>query len=88
MSEPDQLFLLNEGKLSWQTIQVRLSALRFLYTRTLKQRWFDTEVAKPKIRRKLPDVWSREEVAALLDITKNLKHRALLGILYGAGLRI
>jgi hypothetical protein len=24
-------------------------------------------------------VWSREEVAALLDITQNLKHRALLG---------
>ena len=83
-----QLYLLNERKLAWHTIQVHVSALRFLYVRTLKQHWFDTEVTKPKIRRKLPVVWSREEVAALLDITKNLKHRALLAILYGAGLRI
>jgi site-specific recombinase XerD len=83
-----QLYLLNERKLAWQTIQVRVSALRFLYVRTLKQRWFDTEVTKPKIRRKLPVVWSREEVAALFAIARNLKHRAVLGLLYGAGLRI
>ena len=61
-----QLYLLNERKLAWHSIQVHVSALRFLYVRTLKQRWFDTEVTKPKIRRKLPVVWSREEVAALL----------------------
>jgi integrase/recombinase XerD len=49
-----QLYLLNERKLAWHSIQVHVSALRFLYVRTLKQRWFDTEVTKPKIRRKLP----------------------------------
>jgi transposase len=76
-----QLYLLNERKLAWHSIQVHVSAVRFRYVRTLKQRWFDTEVTKPKIRRKLPVVWSREEVAALLDITRNLKHRALLGLL-------
>jgi site-specific recombinase XerD len=43
------------------------SALKFLYTRTLKQTWFDQEVIKPKVRRKLPTVGSREEVCALLD---------------------
>ena len=82
-----QLYLLNERKLAWPTIQVRLAGLRFFYTRTLKQSWFDTDVAKPKVRRKLPVVWSREEVTALLDATRNLKHRALLATLYGAGLR-
>jgi integrase/recombinase XerD len=81
------LYLLNERKFAWQTLQVRRSALKFLYTRTLKRTWFDAEVVKPKVRRKLPVVWSREEVRALLDITVNSKHRAPLAMYYSAGLR-
>jgi site-specific recombinase XerD len=81
------LHLLNERKLTWGTIQGCRSALKFLYTRTLKQTWFDQEVIKPKVRRKLPTVWSREEVSALLDATTSTKHRALLALYYGAGLR-
>ena len=39
------------------------------------------------MRRKLPTVWSREEVCALLDAPMNTKHRALLALYYSAGLR-
>ena len=81
------LYLLDERKLSWGTLQCARSALKFLYTRTLKQTWFDQEIIKPKVRRKLPTVWSREEVCALLDATANTKHRALLAVYYSAGLR-
>jgi site-specific recombinase XerD len=81
------LYLLNERKLAWGTIQGARSALKFLYTRTLKQTWFDQEIIKPKVRRKLPTVWSREAVCALLDATTNTKHRALLALYYSAGLR-
>src|SRR5271157_6632619 len=81
------LYLLNERKLAWGTIQGARSALKFLYLRTLKQTWFDQEVIKPKVRRKLPTVWSREEVCALLDATTNTKHRTLLALYYSAGLR-
>jgi integrase/recombinase XerD len=81
------LHLLNERKLAWGTIQGARSALKFLYMRTLKQTWFDQEIIKPKVRRKLPTVWSREEVCALLDATTNAKHRALLALYYSAGLR-
>jgi integrase/recombinase XerD len=82
-----QLHLLNEKKLAWSSIRLRLSALKFLYTRVLKQPWFDQEVAKPKERRKLPTVLSREEVRTLLDAIVNLKHRALLATMYATGLR-
>src|SRR6201998_1019070 len=81
------LHLLNERKLAWGTIQGARSALKFLYTRPLKQTWFDQEVIKPKIRRKLPTVWSREEECALLDAEMNTQHRALLALYYSAGLR-
>jgi site-specific recombinase XerD len=80
------LHLLNKRKLAWGTIQEARSALKFLYVRTLKQTWFDQEVIKPKVRRKLPTVWSREEVRALLDAEMNTKHRAL-ALYYSAGLR-
>jgi integrase/recombinase XerD len=82
-----QLHLVHEKKLSWSTLQVRVAALRFFYTQTLKQDWFVQEVARPKVRRKLPTVLSREEVTALLDATPNLKHRTLLATLYATGLR-
>src|ERR1700730_2354755 len=72
-----QLYLLDERKLAWSTLQQRTAALKFFYTRTLKQNCFVQQVAKPKVRRPLPTVLSREEVTALLDATLNLKHRTL-----------
>ena len=36
----------------------------------------------------LPSILSQEEVVLLLRVTKNLKHRAIIALLYSAGLRI
>jgi len=49
----------------------------------------ELEVALPSIERpkKLPVVLSREEVQLLLKTPKLLKHRVMLGLLYGCGLR-
>lgn len=43
---------------------------------------------RPKKSRKLPSVLSQQEVINLLQVTKNLKHRAILALLYSAGMRI
>ena len=83
-----QLYLLHERELAWPTFQVRTAALKFFFTWTLKQTWFGAEIAKPKVRRKLPTVLSREEVRALLDATSNLKHRALIATLYSTGVTL
>jgi integrase/recombinase XerD len=47
-----QLYLLDVRKLAWSTFVQRTGALKFFYTRTLKQPWFLQEVAKPKVRRR------------------------------------
>ncbi len=43
------LHAIEDKKLAWTTYQVYRAALKFIYTKTLKQPWFDLEVPKPKV---------------------------------------
>lgn len=81
------LHAIEEKKISAATYQGYRAALKFFFTKTLKRPWFEQEVPKPKVRRKLPEILSPEEIEKLLNCTMNLKHRAMLAMLYGAGLR-
>lgn len=50
---------------------------------------FDTDdLERPRKSRTLPIVLSKEEIRQILVCTTNLKHKALLSTIYGAGLRI
>jgi site-specific recombinase XerD len=83
-----QLFLLNEKKLTPGTVEMRMSALRFLFKKTLKRHdlAFD-DLPFPKTPMKLPAVLSPEEVTRLIEAASNLMHRTILMILYGTGIR-
>ncbi len=48
----------------------------------------ELELVRPKQSRKLPLVLSKQEVIDLLRATKNIKHRAILALLYSSGLRV
>jgi integrase/recombinase XerD len=48
----------------------------------------DLVLERPKGSRKLPSVLSQEEVLAIIQSTRNLKHRAVLALIYSCGLRI
>jgi integrase/recombinase XerD len=83
-----QLYLLNERKLSPETINQYISSVQFLYLTTLEMPW--TNEYFPRLRRphKLPVVLSQEEVLAFFDHIPSLKYRAALMTCYGAGLRV
>lgn len=83
-----QIFLLQEKKLEPSTVEIRISALRFLYKRTLKRRdlAFD-DLIFPKVPQKLPTVLSREEVVRLIEAAPNRLYRAILVLLYATGVR-
>ena len=83
-----QLYLLNHKKLAPGTVEGRMSALRFLYKKTLKRRdiAYD-DLIFPRTPQKLPVVLSPEEVTRLIEAAPNLLHRTILMVLYGTGIR-
>lgn len=83
-----QLFLIKEKKVSRPTCIQVVCALRFFYTHTLTRKIVIERIPFPRRERKLPLILSREEVKALLEAPRSLRHRALLAILYGCGLRV
>src|SRR6202163_2961600 len=83
-----QLFLIKEKRVSQSTYIQIVCALRFFYTHTLSRKIAIERIPFPRRERKLPLILSREEVKALLEAPPDLRHRAMLAILYGAGLRV
>jgi len=83
-----QIYLLHEKKLAPGSVENCVSALRFLYKRTLKRRdlAFD-DLPFPKQPRSLPTVLSRDEVTRLIEMTRHPMHRTILKLLYATGLR-
>lgn len=82
------LYLIEEKRLAWSTVNQALSAFRFLYEKVLYCPHFMLRVpARRKVTRRA-QVFSQEQIAALLKAAQNPKHRALIMTAYGAGLRV
>ena len=65
-----------------------VNALKLFYKK-VKNTDLDLEqLDRPKKAKRLPEVLSLDEVKELLTLTKNVKHKTLLSLLYSCGLRI
>jgi len=82
-----QAELFQKRKLSSGTVVIRLAALRFFYTKTLRRAWSVADTPYPKRSHRLPAILSQEEVAQLIDAASTAFHRALLMTLYATGAR-
>ena len=71
------LHLLQERKLAHSSCNVVASALQFLYCVTLKLPEAQFKLPRPKVPQRLPQILSREEIAALFEQTPKLEHRAI-----------
>jgi integrase/recombinase XerD len=81
------LHLMNDKQANTNTVLFNRAALRFVYVSTLKQKWFDDEIARPKRRPTLPPTLSVEQVTRILDHTRNLQHWTILATFYATALR-
>jgi integrase/recombinase XerD len=82
-----QLFLIREKKLAWSTYNQIVCALRFFYIKVLKRTFLLADIPFTRKQQKLPSILSQQEVAQLLIAPNHLKTRALLMLIYSAGLR-
>lgn len=83
-----QIYLSEQRQLSPQSINCFVSAAKFLYTVTLEMPWSNAHFIRMKVPERLPVILSPEEVEAFFRPIGVLKHRALLMLCYGSGLRV
>src|SRR5579871_675872 len=82
-----QLHLLNERRVKLSTYIQAVCLLRFFYQNTLHRKVDIERIPLPPRERKLPVILSKDEVKALFEAPRNLKHRAILATVYGAAAR-
>lgn len=81
-------FLTTEKKLTSGSVNSYNSALRFLYGVTLGVNLNLKQIPRHRKIRKFPDILSQPEIQSLFDACENLRDKAILMTIYGAGLRI
>ena len=82
-----QAYLFQSKKLSTASVSQYVSAIRFLFVKTLRRHFLTEHIPFPKSPRQLPTVLSPEEVTRLINAARNLYHRALLMTLYSTAVR-
>ena len=81
------LFVIQKEQCAASTYNVMIHGLKFFYKVVLKKVVLALELPTRKEPQKLPDILSQQEVARIIKTTFNLKHRSILIVAYGAGLR-
>jgi integrase/recombinase XerD len=82
------LYLINQRRLNWSTVNVASAAVRFFYGPTLGRPDVGRAIPPRRTPKRLPEILSAEETRRLFAVTTNLKHRVLLMTAYAAGLRV
>ncbi len=79
--------LIVHKKLGRSAINGRVAAYRFFFEQVLRLPMLDLRVPSKRVKI-LPQPLARKEVARLISVTSNVKHRTLLMTAYATGLRV
>jgi len=64
-----------------------INAIKKFYEKVYNKNLSIEDIERPRRGRILPKVLSKEEVALIIGSVRNIKHRAILSLIYSAGLR-
>jgi site-specific recombinase XerD len=81
-------YCITERKESISTLNQIISAVRILFVDVLHRPWEPLKIKRPRTEKKLPVVFSKEELTAFFAGLRNLKHKSIFITAYSSGLRI
>ena len=82
------LYLIEEKKVATGTVNIYNSALRFIFGAVLERNLNYQMIPRRRIHRELPAIMPKPDIAKLFAATGNLRDKAILMTVYGAGLRL
>lgn len=80
-------YLLVQRKVSKSTVNAAYSAIKILFVNVLDKPWNTLKLPRVRGDKKLPVVFTAQQVISLIDNTSNLKHRSILSLFYSSGIR-
>jgi integrase/recombinase XerD len=91
--QPDRLrsyflFCIQKLNMSENHLHSRINAIKFYFEQVLRREKFFFEIPRPKKPSLLPQVLDKADVKNMLKATENLKHKVMLKLCYGMGLRV
>jgi integrase/recombinase XerD len=81
------LYLIDKKKISKSTQNQAINAIKFYYEKVLGQDRKVYYLERPLKEKKLPLVLNQEEIISIFGAVNNIKHSAMLMLIYSAGLR-
>lgn len=82
------LYCVNDLKLTEAHLHSRINALKFYFEQVLHREKFFFEIPRPKSKSTLPKVLDVKDIKKLFDVIVNPKHKLMLQLCYGMGLRV
>ncbi|MFT4564921.1 MAG: integrase/recombinase XerD [Gammaproteobacteria bacterium] len=82
------LYLVKERRLSAASCRLYLNGVKFFYRQVLKRAEFDVDIPVPRRAQRIPELLTRSEVRAIIDVCTPHKHQMMLMTCYGCGLRV
>jgi integrase/recombinase XerD len=82
------LYLKNEKRVAESTFSIALCGIKFFYEHTLGKEWHTLQFTRPDRKKKLPVVFSMDEVKRVLDCVHRFEYQVCLKTIYACGLRL
>lgn len=82
------LYCVNELKISENHLHSRINAIKFYFEQVLGKQKMFLQIPRPKKPSSLPKVIDTKDIQRLFDVIDNPKHKLMLQLCYGMGLRV